>query len=325
MTIVNSFDVWSFKEEHDQLTNGLGFLENLMLDDDLFVCVHEIKMSDVWLLLHYKSHDFDVRVVDTDKCQLIDIFIDIFEESTKQNVFLPEKFRLYTNSPTGRVELVDDSVMLRMWGWNMGTDTIELWVEESDSPGVAFRSAVALLERQRKEDERKMRERQEEVLRMQKEAEEQRRVEEEKERVRKEMEEQMRFTVAMEVPVVDVENDGVEYVRIITSDDADEVFPGLSQPEPEPQTQESPSKKPTKSKSKKKLTPKKRKQKPAPPQPTETDPQSPQPTQPETTQPTQEAPQPTQPETSPPPPSQQATPETAPPPPPPTSITASRT
>ncbi|XP_056688505.1 RNA polymerase II degradation factor 1-like [Spinacia oleracea] len=268
-------------------------------------------MSAVWLLLHYKSHDFDVRVVDTDKCQLVDIFIDIFEESTKQNVVLPEKFRLYTTSPTGRVELVDDSVMLRMWGWNMGTDTIELWVEESDSPGVAFRSAVALLERQRKEDERKMRERQEEVLRMPKEAEEQRRAEEEKERVRKEMEEQMRFTVAMEVPVVDVENDGVEYVRIITSDDADEVFPGLSQPEP--QTQESPSaKKPTKTKPKKKLTPKKRKQKPAPPQPTEstpttqtrqteTDPQSPQPTQPETTQPTQEAPQPTQPETAPPP------------------------
>ncbi|XP_056696840.1 uncharacterized protein [Spinacia oleracea] len=264
-------------------------------------------MSATWLLLHYKSHDFDVRVLDTDKCQLIDIFLDIFEESRKQNVFLPEKFRLYTNSPTGRVELVDDSVMIRMWGWNMGKDTVELWIEDSDSPGLAFRSAVALLDMQRKELEKKLRERQEELLRMQREAEEQRRKEEEKERVRLELEEQKKYTVAMEVPVVDVENDGVEYVRVITTEDADEVFPGQSQPQP--QTQDSPPpKKPTKSKPRKKLTPKKKKTpKNAPPKPTKTT------TTPESTTQTPPPPPESRQQTPPPPPqSRQHTPSPPP-------------
>ena len=75
-------------------------------------------------------------------------------ESSKQNVFLPDKFRLYTESPKGKVELVDDNVMMRMWGWNRGKDTVELWVEETDTLGVAFRSVVALIESQRKEEEK---------------------------------------------------------------------------------------------------------------------------------------------------------------------------
>ncbi|XP_056697539.1 pollen-specific leucine-rich repeat extensin-like protein 1 [Spinacia oleracea] len=81
------------------------------------------------------------------------------------------------------------------------------------------------------------------------------------------MEEQLRYTVAMEVPVVDCEDDGIEYVRVYDTVDADEVFPGVSQPQPEPEQESPPPKKPSKAKPRKKLTPKKKTPKPAPPPP----------------------------------------------------------
>ncbi|XP_056689214.1 uncharacterized protein [Spinacia oleracea] len=205
-----------------------------------------------------------------EKYRLLKLFLDIFEESVKQDVFLPSTFSLYVDGPCGKVELNDDKTLRLLWGWNWGKDTAEIWVEGTDKPGLVFRNAVATIENHRKEKERQLKERQEELLRAQREEEEAMRKQQEREDILREIQEQMEYTVAMEVPVVDCEDMKVEYVRVISKDDADEVFPGCSQPK---QTQESPKKQPTppkhtnhvasKSKGKdkpasKKLTPKRR-------------------------------------------------------------------
>ncbi|XP_021847076.2 uncharacterized protein [Spinacia oleracea] len=207
-------------------------------------------MTAMWLLLHHGSHSFDVRVTDMEKYRLLRLFLDIFEESVRQDVFLPSTFALFIESPCGRVELVDDKTMKLMWGWNWGKDTAEIWVEGTDKPGVVFRNAVATIEHHRKESERKLKERQDELLRAQRKEEEEMRKKQEREDILRELQEQMEYTIAVEVPVVDCEDLSTEYVRIISKDGADEVFPGASQPQP---TQESsPSKKPTSPKPKQK-------------------------------------------------------------------------
>ncbi|XP_056693176.1 uncharacterized protein [Spinacia oleracea] len=268
-------------------------------------------MSAIWLLLRYGSHSFDIRVGDMEKYRLLKLFLDIFEESVKQDVFLPSTFSLYVEGPCGKVELNDDKTLRLLWGWNWGKDTAEIWVEGTDKPGLVFRNAVATIENHRKEKERQLKERQEELLRAQREEEEAMRKQQEREDILREIQEQIEYTVAMEVPVVDCEDMKVEYVRVISKDDADEVFPGCSQPQ---QTQESPKKQPTppkhtnhvasKSKGKdkpasKKLTPKRRasakqptpQKQPTPPkQPTKqpTPPPPPPPPQKEPTQPKQQ-------------------------------------
>ncbi|XP_056697983.1 uncharacterized protein [Spinacia oleracea] len=221
-------------------------------------------MTVIWLLLRYGSHSFDIRETDIEKYRLLKLFLDIFEESVKQDVFLPSTFSLYVEGPCGKVELNDDKTLRLFKRWNWSKDTAEIWVEGTDNPRLVFRNIVATIKNHRKEKERHLKERQGEFLRAQREEEEAMRKQQEMEDILREIQEQMEFTVAMEVLVVDCEDLKVEYVRIISKDDADEVFPGGSQPQP---TQESPppKQKPVASNSKakdkpaaKKLTPKRR-------------------------------------------------------------------
>ncbi|XP_021717662.1 pollen-specific leucine-rich repeat extensin-like protein 1 [Chenopodium quinoa] len=83
------------------------------------------------------------------------------------------------------------------------------------------------------------------------------RLEEEKAKAERELEEQQPFKVVVEVPVANVDGGDMEYVREFDTPEADEVFPGASQPEPE-QTQIFKCKKKNDSSKKEKTTPKKR-------------------------------------------------------------------
>lgn len=53
---------------------------------------------------------------------------------------------LFVKSPSGRVELVDNSVMLLNYvGWNWGKDTVEISIEDTNSLGVVFGSVLLIL------------------------------------------------------------------------------------------------------------------------------------------------------------------------------------
>ncbi|KAL2898118.1 Filamentous hemagglutinin [Bienertia sinuspersici] len=262
------------------------------------------KMSHVWLLVHNKNEDFDILVEDTDKCHLMGLFEKMFEESAKQNAYLPLYFTLYINKPrtNRKMELADDSDMLKMWEWNKGKDTIEVWVEETKEEGFVCKSAEANWEKKLREEAIRRRLLQEELKRKA-----------EMEEAERQIREQQQFIVSVEVPVVNAEDHQVEYVRIFNTDGMDECFPGCSQPEPSqtdtqsyppPQQQNKPPS-PVKHKpTRKKLTPKKKKPTPK-------------------TNPTQQAPlQPSSPPRQPtpppsPPPHQSTTPPHPPPSPPP--------
>ncbi|XP_021744718.1 uncharacterized protein LOC110710695 [Chenopodium quinoa] len=159
-------------------------------------------MSALWLLARYRSDAFDVRVDDTDKTNLMELFEYMLEESVKHNVYLPKSFTMVVNKPrtNRRLELVDDGAMLKMWEWNEGKEEIE-----SDEANLAKRL-------------------QEKADRFRREAE--------KEEAERQLREQEQFTVAVEVPVLDVEESRVNYVRIFNTPASDEIFPGASQPEP---------------------------------------------------------------------------------------------
>ncbi|XP_021717502.1 uncharacterized protein LOC110685289 [Chenopodium quinoa] len=180
-------------------------------------------MSALWLLVRSPGGSFDVRVDDTDKTNLMELFEYMFEDSVKQNVFLPKYFTLFVSKPrtNRKLELVDDGAMLKMWEWNEGKDEIEVLIEETENPSVVFKSAEASWARTLKMRADKIRQKEEE-----------RRRNAEAEEVEEELNAQEPFTVAVEVPVVNAEEDKTEYVRIFHTAAADESFPGDSQPQP---------------------------------------------------------------------------------------------
>ncbi|KAL2943159.1 hypothetical protein RDABS01_031507 [Bienertia sinuspersici] len=59
--------------------------------------------------------------------------------------------------------------------------------------------------------------------------EERKRIEEE-EKIEREIEEAMKYTVAIEVPIVNVDDINIEFQRVFSSPAANEVFPRFSQP-----------------------------------------------------------------------------------------------
>ncbi|KAL2906147.1 Titin-like protein, partial [Bienertia sinuspersici] len=254
-----------------------------------------------------QNEDFDILVEDTNKCHLMGLFEKMFEESAKQNVYLPLYFTLYINKPrtNRKMELADDSDMLKMWEWNKGKDTIEVWVEETKEEGFVCKTAEANWEKKLREEAIRRRLLQEELKRKT-----------EMEEAERKIREQQQFIVSVEVPVVNAEDHQVEYVRIFNTDGMDECFPGCSQPEPSqtdtqsyppPQQQNKP---PTPKK--KKPTPKTNPTQQAPPQPS-----SPprQPTPPPSPPPHQSTTPPHPPPS--PPPHQSTTPPHPPPSPPP--------
>ncbi|XP_048494607.1 uncharacterized protein LOC125494819 [Beta vulgaris subsp. vulgaris] len=90
----------------------------------------------MWLLCDYKGKQFDVRVEDVDLASIMDLFNEIHDESVKQDVWLPENFRVYYKHPRTRklVELYDDPHLSNMWGGFVGMDTVEVFIEETHQP-----------------------------------------------------------------------------------------------------------------------------------------------------------------------------------------------
>ncbi|XP_019106612.2 uncharacterized protein LOC109135636 [Beta vulgaris subsp. vulgaris] len=164
------------------------------------------RMAFVWLLLHYNSKDFDVRVEDTDLCHLMGLYEDIMEESAKQNVYLPKAFRLLVHNPWSnrKMEIESDMDLERVWSFGRGTDTIEMWVEETNNPRIVFRAYVQLREQAEKEKLENIR-RVQEILRNEQEEEERRQI--------------------------------CEYMRVFETEGADECCPGPSQPTASPSKQ----------------------------------------------------------------------------------------
>ncbi|KAL2930007.1 Protein bassoon, partial [Bienertia sinuspersici] len=198
-------------------------VQGLLIEISTFVIHDNNRMSHVWLLVHNKNEDFDILVEDTDKCHLMGLFEKMYEESAKQNVYNPLYFTFYINKPrtNRKMDLADDSNMLKMWEWNKGKDTIEVWVEETKEEGFVCKSAKANWEKKLREEAIRRRLLEEELKRK---AE----MEEDERQIR----EQQQFIVSVEVPVVNAEDHQVEYVRIFNTDGMDECFPGCSQPEP---------------------------------------------------------------------------------------------
>ena len=81
----------------------------------------------MWLLVRAPGSTFDVRVDDSDKTNLMELIEYIFEDSLKQNVYLPKYFTLFVSKPrtNRKLELVDDGAMLKMWEWNEGNSELK--------------------------------------------------------------------------------------------------------------------------------------------------------------------------------------------------------
>ncbi|KAL2895288.1 Ensconsin [Bienertia sinuspersici] len=192
-------------------------------------------MGGIWLLCNYEGKKFDVRVKDIDESSFMDLVDDLFDESLKQDVSLPEMFRLFYHNRCGqRVELVDDFTLIRMWALFLGKEEIEIWLEKAIEVKYSFKMALQnRKERLRREEDR--RKQVEEQARMVREKERLRI--EEQEKIQREIEEIQKFTVAIEIPVVNAQKLEVEYERVFSSQVADEVFPGYSIPEATQNTQ----------------------------------------------------------------------------------------
>ena len=147
----------------------------------------------------------------------------MFEDSVKQNVYLPKYFTLFVTKPrtNRKLELVDDGAMLKMWEWNEGKNEIELFIEETETPSLVFQSAKASWAKILKNRAKNIRLMEEENRRTAKEAE-----------AEEQLLAQQAYTVAVEVPVLNVDDDGIEYVRVFATPATDEVFPGDSEPQP---------------------------------------------------------------------------------------------
>ena len=225
-------------------------------------------MSTMWLLVRAPGGTFDVRVDDTDKTNLMELIEYMFEDSVKQNVYLPKYFTLFVTKPrtNRKLELVDDGAMLKMWEWNEGNSEIEVFIEETETPSLVFQSAEASWAKTLKNRAENIRLMEEENRRMAEEAE-----------AEEQLLVQQAYTVAVEVPVLNVDDGEIEYVTVFATPVADEVLPGDSQLQPsqsqpsQPQSsQPQPSQPPCSQTSqpnnpprRKKLTPKKKKIPPA--------------------------------------------------------------
>ncbi|XP_056690163.1 uncharacterized protein [Spinacia oleracea] len=196
-------------------------------------------MVAIWLLCHYNDRNFDVRVQDTDETNYMDLVDDLFDDSIKQDVLIPDLFRLfYVNPSTNkRVELLNDVGLMGMWGLFKRTDTVEIWIEKANEKetSIQFRTAV---KKRKDRKERKAAELRRKAEEFEREREEERRRLEREAEIQRDLEEQLANTVAVEVPVYDVEDLSVEYVRVYSSQHADCFSPGGSQP---PNTQKEPS------------------------------------------------------------------------------------
>ncbi|XP_056697518.1 uncharacterized protein [Spinacia oleracea] len=196
-------------------------------------------MVAIWLLCHYNDRNFDVRVQDTDETNYMDLVDDLFDDSIKQDVLIPDLFRLfYVNPSTNkRVELLNDVGLMGMWGLFKRTDTVEIWIEKANEKetSIQFRTEV---KKRKDRKERKAAELRRKAEEFEREREEERRRLEREAEIQRDLEEQLANTVAVEVPVYDVEDLSVEYVRVYSSQHADCFSPGGSQP---PNTQKEPS------------------------------------------------------------------------------------
>ncbi|KAL2934177.1 Reticulocyte binding protein 2-like protein b, partial [Bienertia sinuspersici] len=143
---------------------------------------------------------FDVRIKDVDEVNFLDLVDEMIDEAMKQD------------------------------------DEVKVFIEEAASVGVSFRLAVEKREARLRAEALKQKELQKAMEEERKRVEEERKRIEEEEKIEREIEEAKKYTVAIEVPVVNVDDMNVEFQRVFSSPAADEVFPGFSQP---PVTQES--------------------------------------------------------------------------------------
>ena len=91
----------------------------------------------MWLLVHFGTHNFDVRVVDTYLCPLMGLFENFLEKTLKQNVYLSKIFRVLVENSRTMTKIYQwrtDSDMMKVWWWGLGKDTIKVWEKEIASP-----------------------------------------------------------------------------------------------------------------------------------------------------------------------------------------------
>ncbi|KAL2942723.1 Protein FAR1-RELATED SEQUENCE 8, partial [Bienertia sinuspersici] len=181
---------------------------------------------------------FDVRIKDVDEVNFLDLVDEMIDEAMKQDVFLPRLWRMFYEYPSlldsgRRVEIVDDRSLVSMFPEFIYEDEVKVFIEEAASVGVRFKLAVEKREARLRAEALKQKELQKAMEEERKRVEEERKRIEEEEKIEREIEEAKKYTVAIEVPIVNVDGMNVEFQRVFSSP---AVFPGFSQP---PVTQES--------------------------------------------------------------------------------------
>ncbi|KAL2893837.1 Serine/threonine-protein kinase HSL1, partial [Bienertia sinuspersici] len=160
------------------------------------------------------SEDFAVAAAISHCCakvNFLDLVDDMIDEAMKQDVFLPRLWRMFYEYPSllesgRRVEVVDDRSLVSMFPeFIYYEDEVKVFIEEAASVGVSFRLALEKREARLRAEALKQKELQKAMEEERKRVEEERKRIEEEEKIEREIEEAKKYTVAIEVPVVNVD------------------------------------------------------------------------------------------------------------------------
>ncbi|KAL2945270.1 Serine/threonine-protein kinase HSL1, partial [Bienertia sinuspersici] len=177
------------------------------------------------------SEDFAVAAAISHYCakvNFLDLVDEMIDEAMKQDVFLPRLWRMFYEYPSllesgRRVEVVDDRSLVSMFPeFIYYEDEVKVFIEEAASVGVSFRLALEKREARLRAEALKQKELQKAMEEERKRVEEERKRIEEEEKIEREIEEAKKYTVAIEVPVVNVDGMNVEFQRVFSSPAADE-------------------------------------------------------------------------------------------------------
>ncbi|KAK9756214.1 hypothetical protein RND81_01G081500 [Saponaria officinalis] len=142
---------------------------------------------------HYNGASFDYAIYDVDFIQLLDIIADLKVVSMKQQVLLPSGYDLFYKSRRGgRKQIKHDGDLLGMLAESEGSDTIEVWIEDTDKPIKEFKMVEDLKKAAKEEKERN----------------------EKEEREKKRIEDEM---ISVEILVVDLDTNETVFVRVYQS------------------------------------------------------------------------------------------------------------
>ncbi|KAK9676398.1 hypothetical protein RND81_11G074300 [Saponaria officinalis] len=91
--------------------------------------------------MHFRGHSVDVSVEDIDRCLLIDVINDMYDEAEKHEMPLPTHPTLAYNFDMKSVTLNNDRDLMEMFSRYLGKKSIDIWIGCDSYPSDVLRMA----------------------------------------------------------------------------------------------------------------------------------------------------------------------------------------